>query len=164
MFELSLFQISMMFAEAVRRTHNGESVSYLFSNVPYWDLKHTHVEVQPFVSLSMKSLTSGNLTIRCSIKHKSALPLEIVIRLQSLWKANKYEVSFWRKLVNKESDQDSCFHRILVLFFGSKISLSCPVGKSTSEQISKSPFPIISQKVGDLLFGSFGAQKNCISF
>ena len=25
-----------MFAEAVRRTHNGESVSYLFSNVPYW--------------------------------------------------------------------------------------------------------------------------------
>merc|ERR1711934_1010179 len=26
---------SMMFAEAVRRTHNGESVSYLFSNVPY---------------------------------------------------------------------------------------------------------------------------------
>lgn len=33
-----LFQcidVSMMFAEAVRRTHNGESVSYLFSNVPY---------------------------------------------------------------------------------------------------------------------------------
>ena len=28
----------MMFAEAVRRTHNGESVSYLFSNVPYWNL------------------------------------------------------------------------------------------------------------------------------
>lgn len=27
--------VSMMFAEAVRRTHNGESVSYLFSNVPY---------------------------------------------------------------------------------------------------------------------------------
>lgn len=25
-----------MFAEAVRRTHNGESVSYLFENVPYW--------------------------------------------------------------------------------------------------------------------------------
>ena len=25
----------MMFAEAVRRTHNNESVSYLFSNVPY---------------------------------------------------------------------------------------------------------------------------------
>ena len=35
-----LFQISMMFAEAVRRTHNGESVSYLFSNVPYWDTRH----------------------------------------------------------------------------------------------------------------------------
>ena len=34
------FQISMMFAEAVRRTHNGESVSYLFSNVPYWDTRH----------------------------------------------------------------------------------------------------------------------------
>lgn len=28
----------MMFAEAVRRTHNGESVSYLFSNVPYWKM------------------------------------------------------------------------------------------------------------------------------
>jgi len=27
--------VSMMFAEAVRRTHNGESVSYLFENVPY---------------------------------------------------------------------------------------------------------------------------------
>uniref|UniRef100_A0A1B6CWS2 Ribose-phosphate pyrophosphokinase 2 n=1 Tax=Clastoptera arizonana TaxID=38151 RepID=A0A1B6CWS2_9HEMI len=27
--------VSMMFAEALRRTHNGESVSYLFSNVPY---------------------------------------------------------------------------------------------------------------------------------
>jgi len=27
--------VSLMFAEAVRRTHNGESVSYLFSNVPY---------------------------------------------------------------------------------------------------------------------------------
>merc|ERR1712088_290376 len=85
------------------------------------------------------------------------------LRLQSLWKANKYEVSIWRKLVNKESDQDSCFHRILVLFFGSNISLSYPVGKSTSEQISKSPFPIKSQEVGDLLFGGFGAQKNCIS-
>ncbi len=37
-FLLCLFQcidVSMMFAEAVRRTHNGESVSYLFSNVPY---------------------------------------------------------------------------------------------------------------------------------
>lgn len=36
--ELINFQcidVSMMFAEAVRRTHNGESVSYLFSNVPY---------------------------------------------------------------------------------------------------------------------------------
>ena len=32
---LLLPQVSMMFAEAVRRTHNGESVSYLFSNVPY---------------------------------------------------------------------------------------------------------------------------------
>uniref|UniRef100_A0A1B0AJ11 ribose-phosphate diphosphokinase n=1 Tax=Glossina pallidipes TaxID=7398 RepID=A0A1B0AJ11_GLOPL len=27
--------VSIMFAEAVRGTHNGESVSYLFSNVPY---------------------------------------------------------------------------------------------------------------------------------
>jgi ribose-phosphate pyrophosphokinase len=37
-FTSALFQcvdVSMMFAEAVRRTHNGESVSYLFSNVPY---------------------------------------------------------------------------------------------------------------------------------
>lgn len=36
--QLDFFQcidVSMMFAEAVRRTHNGESVSYLFSNVPY---------------------------------------------------------------------------------------------------------------------------------
>ena len=33
----SLFQcmdISMIMAEAIRRTHNGESVSYLFSHVP----------------------------------------------------------------------------------------------------------------------------------
>ena len=26
--------ISMILAEAIRRTHNGESVSYLFTNVP----------------------------------------------------------------------------------------------------------------------------------
>ena len=35
----SLFQcmdISMIMAEAIRRTHNGESVSYLFSHVPMW--------------------------------------------------------------------------------------------------------------------------------
>lgn len=35
MFLLQCIDVSMMFAEAVRRTHNGESVSYLFSNVPY---------------------------------------------------------------------------------------------------------------------------------
>ncbi|OAD52687.1 Ribose-phosphate pyrophosphokinase 1 [Eufriesea mexicana] len=34
-FEAVCIDVSMMFAEAVRRTHNGESVSYLFSNVPY---------------------------------------------------------------------------------------------------------------------------------
>jgi len=33
--KIRCIDISMMFAEAVRRTHNGESVSYLFSNVPY---------------------------------------------------------------------------------------------------------------------------------
>jgi len=33
--KLQCIDVSMMFAEAVRRTHNGESVSYLFSNVPY---------------------------------------------------------------------------------------------------------------------------------
>jgi len=33
--KLRVIDVSMMFAEAVRRTHNGESVSYLFSNVPY---------------------------------------------------------------------------------------------------------------------------------
>ncbi|KAL7307046.1 hypothetical protein TKK_0000787 [Trichogramma kaykai] len=33
--KIKCIDISMMFAEAVRRTHNGESVSYLFSNVPY---------------------------------------------------------------------------------------------------------------------------------
>ncbi|XP_012525287.1 ribose-phosphate pyrophosphokinase 1 isoform X4 [Monomorium pharaonis] len=32
---IQCIDVSMMFAEAVRRTHNGESVSYLFSNVPY---------------------------------------------------------------------------------------------------------------------------------
>ncbi len=34
-FSVQCIDVSMMFAEAVRRTHNGESVSYLFSNVPY---------------------------------------------------------------------------------------------------------------------------------
>ncbi|KAL0279751.1 UNVERIFIED_CONTAM: hypothetical protein PYX00_001245 [Menopon gallinae] len=33
--KIQMIDVSMMFAEAVRRTHNGESVSYLFSNVPY---------------------------------------------------------------------------------------------------------------------------------
>ncbi|CAB3385999.1 ribose-phosphate pyrophosphokinase 1-like isoform X2 [Cloeon dipterum] len=33
--KIQVIDVSMMFAEAVRRTHNGESVSYLFSNVPY---------------------------------------------------------------------------------------------------------------------------------
>ncbi|XP_058978845.1 ribose-phosphate pyrophosphokinase 1-like [Musca domestica] len=34
--KIQCIDVSMMFAEAVRRTHNGESVSYLFSNVPYF--------------------------------------------------------------------------------------------------------------------------------
>lgn len=29
-----VIDISMILAEAIRRTHNGESVSYLFSHVP----------------------------------------------------------------------------------------------------------------------------------
>ncbi|KAL9903437.1 phosphoribosyl pyrophosphate synthetase isoform 3-T3 [Glossina fuscipes fuscipes] len=33
--KIQCIDVSIMFAEAVRRTHNGESVSYLFSNVPY---------------------------------------------------------------------------------------------------------------------------------
>lgn len=33
--KIETIDVSMIFAEAVRRTHNGESVSYLFSNVPY---------------------------------------------------------------------------------------------------------------------------------
>jgi len=33
--KIKVIDVSMMFAEAVRRTHNGESVSYLFENVPY---------------------------------------------------------------------------------------------------------------------------------
>ncbi|KAB0403119.1 hypothetical protein E2I00_016473 [Balaenoptera physalus] len=33
-FFLSVIDISMILAEAIRRTHNGESVSYLFSHVP----------------------------------------------------------------------------------------------------------------------------------
>ena len=32
---IKCIDVSNVFAEAVRRTHNGESVSYLFSNVPY---------------------------------------------------------------------------------------------------------------------------------
>ncbi|XP_071951419.1 ribose-phosphate pyrophosphokinase 2 [Antedon mediterranea] len=32
--KISVIDISMILAEAIRRTHNGESVSYLFSNVP----------------------------------------------------------------------------------------------------------------------------------
>ncbi|OAF66183.1 hypothetical protein A3Q56_06108 [Intoshia linei] len=31
---LKYIDVSMMFSEAIRRTHNGESVSYLFNNVP----------------------------------------------------------------------------------------------------------------------------------
>ncbi|CAG0879311.1 unnamed protein product [Darwinula stevensoni] len=33
--KVQCIDVSMIFAEAIRRTHNGESVSYLFSNVPY---------------------------------------------------------------------------------------------------------------------------------
>ena len=33
-FASKVIDISMILAEAIRRTHNGESVSYLFSNVP----------------------------------------------------------------------------------------------------------------------------------
>ena len=32
--KIQCIDISMILAEAIRRTHNGESVSYLFSNVP----------------------------------------------------------------------------------------------------------------------------------
>lgn len=34
LFLLQVIDISMILAEAIRRTHNGESVSYLFSHVP----------------------------------------------------------------------------------------------------------------------------------
>ena len=41
----------MMFAEAVRRTHNNESVSYLFSNVPYvWPELPAAVAIKLFPS------------------------------------------------------------------------------------------------------------------
>lgn len=33
---IQLMDVSMILAEAVRRTHNGESVSYLFGHVPIW--------------------------------------------------------------------------------------------------------------------------------
>lgn len=32
--KIQCIDISMILAEAIRRTHNGESVSYLFSHVP----------------------------------------------------------------------------------------------------------------------------------
>lgn len=32
--KICLMDVSMILAEAIRRTHNGESVSYLFSHVP----------------------------------------------------------------------------------------------------------------------------------
>ncbi|NXY19616.1 PRPS2 pyrophosphokinase, partial [Atrichornis clamosus] len=32
--KIQFIDISMILAEAIRRTHNGESVSYLFSHVP----------------------------------------------------------------------------------------------------------------------------------
>jgi ribose-phosphate pyrophosphokinase len=31
---LQVIDVSMMFSEAIRRTHNGESVSYLFTQMP----------------------------------------------------------------------------------------------------------------------------------
>lgn len=34
LFSFQVIDISMILAEAIRRTHNGESVSYLFSHVP----------------------------------------------------------------------------------------------------------------------------------
>ena len=34
LFSVQCIDISMILAEAIRRTHNGESVSYLFTNVP----------------------------------------------------------------------------------------------------------------------------------
>ncbi len=34
LFKFQLIDISMMLSEAIRRTHNGESVSYLFKNMP----------------------------------------------------------------------------------------------------------------------------------
>lgn len=33
--KIQVIDISMILAEAIRRTHNGESVSYLFSHVPF---------------------------------------------------------------------------------------------------------------------------------
>ncbi|RKO94956.1 PRTase-like protein, partial [Caulochytrium protostelioides] len=33
--KLKVFDITAMFAEAIRRIHNGESVSFLFESVPY---------------------------------------------------------------------------------------------------------------------------------
>ena len=36
MFMLQCIDISSMISEAIRRTHHGESVSYLFYNTPIW--------------------------------------------------------------------------------------------------------------------------------
>ena len=56
---LQVIDVSMMFAEAVRRTHNGESVSYLFENVPYWS--DLHCQIVKHVSFILCFLQKGTL-------------------------------------------------------------------------------------------------------
>jgi len=44
MWPVQRIDISMILAEAIRRTHNGESISYLFGHVPLWPLVWRHPE------------------------------------------------------------------------------------------------------------------------
>jgi len=53
----------MMFAEAVRRTHNGESVSYLFPNVPYkgkQKQKSPNRKLKKKINVGIKQISGSN--------------------------------------------------------------------------------------------------------
>ncbi|OPJ69579.1 toll-like receptor 7 isoform B [Patagioenas fasciata monilis] len=67
--KIQFIDISMILAEAIRRTHNGESVSYLFSHVPLYDT---------VVSASNKSVRSGS-TQKMVLRAEEPKTLQLVL-------------------------------------------------------------------------------------
>ena len=80
-----LIDISMMLSEAIRRTHNGESVSYLFKNMPLIWTRNLSLHPSPSSFIGMSFWITRNFTITSSfcLFASQASPPEKISLLES---------------------------------------------------------------------------------